>query len=175
MLVECPQCSAVELLDDESFRGRPTQDIRCAKCQTVYIVKVPHPQKASERQPSRVEITHSGLTTVLDLKARLPERKRVALVAMKGPVRGSVFLITKPEVTIGRHGADVVIQDRLVSGKHCALEIRESYGLLRDLGSTNGIYVGPDPVKTTRLEHLTEFRIGDTTLMFTVTDVQDQE
>jgi len=43
---------------------------------------------------------------------------------------------------------------------------------LRDLGSTNGIFVGNEQVKTALLEHLSEFRIGATTLMFTVTAME---
>jgi len=66
----------------------------------------------------------------------------------------------------------LVIPDSQISGKHCTLEIRDTAAILRDLGSTNGIFVGAEQVKTARLEHLSEFRIGATTLMFTVTDAE---
>jgi len=49
------------------------------------------------------------------------------------------------------------------------MELRGEAVFIRDLGSTNGTYVGEEPVKTYRLEHLSEFRIGETTLMFTIT------
>jgi pSer/pThr/pTyr-binding forkhead associated (FHA) protein len=74
-----------------------------------------------------------------------------------------------------RVGADVVISDTQISGKHCTLEIRDGTGILRDLGSINGIFVGNKQVKTATLEHLSEFRIGATTFMFTVTPMDDPE
>jgi pSer/pThr/pTyr-binding forkhead associated (FHA) protein len=88
---------------------------------------------------------------------------------MKGPFKGAVYPITKPELTLGRVEADLMIPDTQVSGKHCTLEVRGTSAILRDLGSTNGIFIGNEQVKTVTLEHLSEFRIGATTLMFTVT------
>ena len=175
MLVECPQCGTGELLEEDSFRGSSIQEVHCSKCEAVYIVRVPRSQKSAAGQPSHIEIQHSGVTTILEVKAKLPEGRKVALVAMKGPVKGQVFLIGKPEVTVGRVGVDVAIQDHLISGKHCTIEVRENHAIVRDLGSTNGIYVAGEAVKTARLEHLSEFRIGETTLIFTVTDASDLE
>jgi predicted Zn finger-like uncharacterized protein len=172
MLVECPQCKAGELLNEESFGERSKLEVECAKCHHIFVVRVPAQPNPPEEGPKPREIQHSGLTTIVEVRTRLPEAKRVALVAMKGPAKGKIFPITKPEVILGRLGADLVIPDTQISGKHCVLEIRDTTAILRDLGSTNGIFVGAEAVKTTRLEHLSEFRIGATTLMFTVTDIE---
>ncbi len=43
---------------------------------------------------------------------------------------------------------------------------------MQDLGSANGTFVDEQKIQTCKLEHLSEFRIGATTLMFTVTDKQ---
>jgi pSer/pThr/pTyr-binding forkhead associated (FHA) protein len=42
--------------------------------------------------------------------------------------------------------------------------------VLRDLGSRNGTFVGPDRIGQRDVEDRTEFRIGATTLVVLVTD-----
>jgi pSer/pThr/pTyr-binding forkhead associated (FHA) protein len=88
---------------------------------------------------------------------------------MGGPAKGNIFYITKPVVEIGRAAADIVINDPEISSRHCQLEIRGETGYLTDLGSTNGILLDGDRVKSCQLNHLTEFLVGGSTLMFTVT------
>jgi predicted Zn finger-like uncharacterized protein len=173
MVVECPQCGTAELLDEESFGDRSRLEVECANCQHTFVVHIPAATHSADKSAKPREIQHTGLTTVVELHTRLPEGKKVALVAMKGPAKGMVFPITKPEVILGRLGADLVIADNQISSKHCVLEVRDTTAILRDLGSTNGIIIGATPVKTAQLEHLSEFRIGASTLMFTVTDMED--
>jgi predicted Zn finger-like uncharacterized protein len=175
MIVECPQCGTGELLDEESFSDRSRLEVECANCHHTFAVRNPAVAGSADETSEPLRIQHTGLTTVVEVRTRLPEGKKVALVAMKGPAKGKVFPITKPEVILGRLGADLVIPDKQVSSKHCVLEVRDTTAILRDLGSTNGIIMGGAPVKTAQLEHLSEFRIGASTLMFTVTDIEDPE
>ena len=173
MIVECAQCGASELMDEESFGNRAKLEVECTQCGHISVVRAPARPGEPSDEPKRFrEVQHTGLTTVVEVRTRLPDGKKVAIVAMKGPVKGAIFPITKPEVVLGRVGADLVIPDTQISGKHCTLEIRDTIGILRDLGSTNGIFVGNEQVKTALLEHLSEFRIGATTLMFTVTAME---
>lgn len=173
MVVECAQCGAAELMDEESFGNRAKLEVECTKCGHISVVRAPSQTEAPDALPKRPrEIQHTGLTTVVEVRTKLPEGKKVAVVAMKGPAKGAIFPITKPEVTLGRLEADLVIPDTQISAKHCTLEVRETSAVLRDLGSTNGIFVGGEKVKTALLEHLSEFRIGATTLMFTVTAME---
>jgi len=170
MVVECAQCGAAELIGEEGLGDRGKFEVECAKCGRIAVVRAPGQPEHSENGPGRVqEIQHTGLTTVVEIRTRLPEGMNVALVAMKGPAKGIVYPIAKPEVTLGRREADLVIPDTQISGKHCTLEVRGTTAILRDLGSTNGIFVDHKQVKTAPLEHLSEFRIGATTFMFTVT------
>jgi pSer/pThr/pTyr-binding forkhead associated (FHA) protein len=50
------------------------------------------------------------------------------------------------------------------------IEVRGSTATLIDLGTTNGTFVAGKSIKTYELEHLSKFRIGATTMLFTVTD-----
>ena len=173
MVVECAQCGAAELLDEESFGNRAKLEVECAQCGHITVVRAPARPEQSDNGPRRPKtIQHTGLTTVVEVRTRLPEGKKVALVAMKGPAKGAVYPVTRPEVILGRLEADLVIPDTQISAKHCTLEVRGTTAILRDLGSTNGIFVGGEQVKTATLEHLSEFRIGATTLMFTVTAME---
>jgi len=173
MVVECPQCGTAELLDEEILEIRSKLEVECSQCQHRYSVRIPDQGKGPATGASeRPAMQHSGITTVIEVRTRLPEGKKVALVAMKGPAKGSVYPISKPEVTVGRAGVDLIVPDHQVSGKHCSLEVRDTTAILRDLDSTNGVYVGTKQIKSARLEHLSEFRIGSTTLMFTVTDLE---
>jgi pSer/pThr/pTyr-binding forkhead associated (FHA) protein len=52
------------------------------------------------------------------------------------------FLLTKPQMVIGRTQGDILLpDDPFVSSKHCALILEQGACRLKDLGSTNGCYV----------------------------------
>ncbi|MBI3896089.1 MAG: FHA domain-containing protein [Acidobacteria bacterium] len=52
-------------------------------------------------------------------------------------------------------------------------EAQDQYEL--DLNSANGTFVGEEKITHCELGHMSEFRVGSTTLMFTVTDKPDSE
>lgn len=99
----------------------------------------------------------------------LPEGKAVSLVVTQGPLKGTVFPVSKPRIVFGRSGTDIVLNDPEVSRQHCAIEIHGATGLLVDLGSSNGTFVNNERVKSQELEHLSEFRVGGNTFMLTIT------
>lgn len=100
----------------------------------------------------------------------LPADKVVSLSVTDGPQKGEVFRLSKARVVVGRSGVDIVLTDPEVSRKHCAIEVRGITAKLVDLGTTNGTFVGGQRVESCELEHLSEFRLGATTLLFTVRD-----
>ena len=74
-------------------------------------------------------------------------------------------------MTIGRSGADFVINDTEASRLHATVEIRDTIYLLNDLKSTNGtIFEGRKINEPTELQDKSEFQIGGTTIMLIVTD-----
>ena len=168
MVVQCPQCGTGHIVEAEELERGADVPMECTKCQTSFALRLGGKQTEGPARRARGEDKRETVT-VMRAMTKLPRGKNVALVVMKGSAAGTVFRFQKPEVVIGRFGTDIVVGDPEVSATHCAVEVRGNYGMLTDLGSTNGTYVGEEPVKTYRLEYLAEFRIGDTTLMFTIT------
>jgi serine/threonine protein kinase len=104
---------------------------------------------------------------------RLPVGKRITLAIIEGPQRGKVFPLEKPRLLIGRAGgdADVQLSDPQASRNHAAIECHGPRILLRDLGSTNGTFVGHGRIVDAALHDQSEFRIGRTRLMLIVAEL----
>jgi S-DNA-T family DNA segregation ATPase FtsK/SpoIIIE len=102
-------------------------------------------------------------------RLRLPAGKALALSVIAGPARGLVYQVRKPRVVLGRAGADLAINDPEISRWHCALEIKDDIIRLRDLESTNGTFLADERVRVAELKHLSEFRIGTSILLLSVT------
>jgi predicted Zn finger-like uncharacterized protein len=151
MIIECPHCGANHPVNEDEFAGEPRLRTRCKQCNSSFIIKPP----AGSR--------------------KLAAEKTAALAVIKGPSRGQVFRLSKARVVLGRSGADIVLYDPEVSRKHCALELHGSTATLIDLGTTNGTFVAGKSIQSSELKHLSKFRIGATTLLFTVTDKQAAE
>lgn len=170
MIVQCPNCQTKYRLEEKQFAGHAELKLRCTKCNTNFsahasaAAAAPHtPPPGAPPMPEATLVSGKGP------QLQLPVDKRVALSVTQGPLKGKVFPISKPRVVVGRQGADIAVDDPEVSRKHCALEVHGASAVLVDLGSTNGTFVNEEKVETRELEHLQEFRIGGTTLMFTVT------
>lgn len=100
---------------------------------------------------------------------RLPAGKSIALSIIAGPARGLVYSVTKPRVVLGRADADIVINDKEISRWHCSIEIKDDVIRLRDLESTNGTFLSDERVRAAELKHLSEFRIGTSVVLVSVT------
>src|SRR4051812_13373550 len=89
------------------------------------------------------------------------------LVVLAGPLCGEAFPIDGPGVTIGRDTAtQLSIPDRLMSRRHCEVEIADGGFVLRDLGSSNGTFVNGIPTRERVLQHGDRIRVGDSVLLF---------
>jgi len=156
MIVECPQCQAKYRLDENQFVGRAEVTVRCNQC--------------GARFPERIPESLSGPVAEKPAAPALPPDKSVSLAITEGPLKGKVFPLTKARVVLGRAGADIVVGDNEVSRQHCVLEIFGPTARLQDLGSTNGTWMDGERVESRELEHLSEFRIGSSVLIFAVTN-----
>jgi predicted Zn finger-like uncharacterized protein len=102
----------------------------------------------------------------------LPKDKRFSLAVIQGAATGQIYQITKTRTTLGRAGADVVLDDPEASRQHAVLEIIGETAIVRDLGSTNGTFVDMQRIEQQVLQNHMEFRIGSHVLMFIVTEVE---
>ena len=89
------------------------------------------------------------------------------LVVVEGEGRGSELIVEKERVTLGRSTVcDLSLKDSSVSGIHCEVVAGPEGFLLRDLGSTNGIFMLGHQVLELYLRPGSEFQVGNNLIRF---------
>lgn len=69
------------------------------------------------------------------------------LVVAGGPLEGRWVEVSEEPIVIGRGDeADLALDDRTVSGRHCRLSLEGDWLVVEDLGSMNGTYVAGEKV-----------------------------
>src|SRR5437879_3991898 len=83
---------------------------------------------------------------------------------------------SRAELTIGTaQGNDLVLADPTVSRHHCTVAVTPRGYQLRDLGSTNGTWLGGHRVEVAYLKPKSTFRVGGITLGFDWLDDEVRE
>ena len=174
MIVECPNCLVKYNVPDEKIKGR--KKLKCSKCKTIFSINKAQKEESSESKKDTAKITTKNITDSLwsDENLKLPDDKKISIAIIKGARAGFVYKVLKPYVSLGRGKVDLIIPDKEVSRKHCALEIRDDKIILRDLGSTNGTFIKNKKISIAEIENQTEFKIGQTTLLLIITSIYDQ-
>jgi hypothetical protein len=190
VIVACDRCQAKYHYDETRFAGKPSKKLRCSKCQAIFEVvnihavdaehATPPPIAAGETMTRRAsdvareaEAPHHP-TPILERSReagalKLPLESKLSLAVIAGPDAGRMFSIDKPRIVMGREDVDLALDDPEISRHHAAIEIRGEEVLLVDLGSTNGTFMGDQPISRAALENQGEFTIGGSTLMLIVT------
>jgi len=177
MQVSCGQCATRYMLNDEQLAGHPRVQFHCVKCGHTTVVEIAkHPDRTRSTTPlpdfARGAAPSIAATMVSDVQGlSLPAGKTIVVTVLSGPDRGLAHTMAKPRVVLGRAGgdADIGLNDSEVSRWHCALEAKEEIIRLRDLDSTNGTYFDDERVRAAELGHQSEFRIGSSRLLITIT------
>jgi predicted Zn finger-like uncharacterized protein len=146
MNLECPHCGANYAIDAKQLAGQSRLNGHCNQCNSSFVISAQH-------NPGR-----------------LPAKQVAAVAVIDGPARGQVFRLRQARSLLGRAGADIVLRDPEVSRKHCVIEVHGSTATLVDLDTTNGTYVHGKRIDSCKLNHLAKFRVGASTLVFTVTN-----
>jgi DNA segregation ATPase FtsK/SpoIIIE, S-DNA-T family len=176
MKAACSSCGAQHSLPDKQLVGLPRVQFQCAKCGKSTVVDIAPSPDATQvltplpgfaRSAGAPWLAGSGGTEANSLQ--LPAGKAIALSVIAGPSRGLVYSVVKPRVVLGRADADIVINDKEISRWHCAIEIKGDVIRLRDMDSTNGTYFADERVRVAELKHLSEFRIGTSVILVSVT------
>ena len=89
------------------------------------------------------------------------------LVVVEGENRGEELAVEKERITLGRSTVcDLPLKDGSVSGIHCEVVAGPEGFLLRDLGSTNGIFMLGHRVRELYLRPGSEFQVGNNLIRF---------
>ena len=176
MKVSCSHCGAQHSLPNAQLVGYPRVQFRCAKCRKTTLVTIaPDPETTQVMSPLPQFARSAGAPRLAQIcgaeedDLRLPAGKAIALSVIAGPSRGQVYVVQKPRVVLGRTGADLDINDPEISRWHCLLEIKDDVIRLRDMESTNGTFLADERVRVAELKHLSEFRIGTSILLLSIT------
>lgn len=99
------------------------------------------------------------------------------LVVTQGASTGKTLLVTRARVTIGRHTTnDLVLADAKVSATHVELERRsEGRIVLRDLGTTNGTWLGAHRLIECEIGPGALLRMGDSLVRVEIDDRTEPE
>ena len=104
-------------------------------------------------------------TVYLNDRAAARRFKKARLTVVDGPDKGKSFELERTRSALGRSAVcEVHLSDRAVSNTHAELEPAEDGWLLRDVGSTNGTFVGEMRLREVVLPLGARFRVGATTL-----------
>lgn len=176
MKATCSSCGAPHNLPDAKLAGLPRVQFKCAKCGTSTVVEIPpSPDTTQVLTPLPGFARSAGAPWLAATSGdeasslQLPAGRAIALSIIAGPARGFVYTVEKPRIVLGRADADIVIDDKEISRWHCAIEIKGDVIRLRDMDSTNGTYFADERVRVAELKHLSEFRIGTTVILVSVT------
>ena len=89
------------------------------------------------------------------------------LEAVSGPLKGKVFSLAEPEVSIGRDPTNQIsLLDSLVSRRHCVIRKEAKAFRLLDLDSRNNTFVSGVPVRERVLAPGDQIRVGNSVLVF---------
>lgn len=110
-----------------------------------------------------------GIRAAAPAKAARAPKKRGgprSLVVIEGPLAGTVIPLGTAPITIGRApDSTLVLDDDYASNSHAVVNLVEGRWVVRDLGSTNGTWIGR--TRLTAPAELTvgqQLRVGRTTL-----------
>lgn len=174
MQVACGKCGAKYKLGEQQIAGHAKVQFKCAKCGEVTIVDLTPPATPPKPKPTIMETqaispmpsfarggkSYHDDSGPMDPSLKLPADKTITFAVIAGPSKGVSLALTKPRIVIGRAGTDLELDDAEVSRWHCSIEVKENVIRLRDLDSTNGIYLEDEKVRAAELQHESQFRIG---------------
>ena len=93
--------------------------------------------------------------------------RRARLRCASDPEAGQSWLLEQDVIRIGSaKTGDIVLTDPTVSRHHAEIRRDRDGVILRDLGSTNGVFVGQVRAKEVFLGPDTHFRVGRTEMVF---------
>lgn len=179
--LKCPKCKGIiEVVNQKVRAAAALRDPDSGKWDSTFTT-ITSPVKATESSagvdPADTAVTgESPKTSKLRKEMleglKLPETRKLSIAVISGNNAGEIYQISKPRMVIGRGEADILIQDLEASRTHAEIDVIGDRVVLHDLNSTNGTFVDEQKITSVTLENHSEFRIGSTTFMLIITDVE---
>ena len=187
--VVCPSCNAKYRFDESRLAGKPSLRAKCQKCGGSIEISASAAEASPDPAPSATEGAKSSVRATEKVRQmrsdvddrtinpanvpaetlELPSDQKYSVAVLQGTASGEIFPVTKARMTLGRADCDIVLDDPECSREHAVIEVLGSRVVLRDLGSTNGTFLGGKRVEQGELENHTEFRVGEHVLMLIIT------
>lgn len=171
MQVTCESCGSKHVLDDKQVGSHARVRFKCSACGKSTEVEVGRDTNRTFISTASAEAVPYVEPTLLEEQRGLgiPNDRKISVRVTAGKSKGLELVLQRPRLIIGRLGADMAVEDSEVSRWHCAIEVSGEEVTLRDLDSRNGVYFGEQKVKSTVLQHDSEFRIGSTVFRLLIT------
>ena len=116
-------------------------------------------------EPASAEYTHGFMGQTVEQRVGSGTAARLEVVS--GPLKGKVFPLADPEVSIGREPSNhISLLDSLVSRRHCLIRKDGNSFRLVDLESRNNTFVSGVPVRERVLVAGDQIRVGNSLLLF---------
>ena len=177
MQLTCPNCQTSYQIADEKIPAGGAR-AKCANCgQAILIPGVDHSKKASDLLSessnvdygqtmaydfSEVDQSQTEISALLEITSdREPFINEGTVPIVKEITSGTEYRLSGPQMTVGRSGTDITVDDPEVSRNHCLIKVFGDRIVILDLDSTNGTYVEGKKVKTANLGDSERFKIGN--------------
>lgn len=168
MYFRCPHCGTALRVDPARLPDHPVR-YTCKDCgRPATVQEHLHESPAGtaglapDAPPSMDGTVYHHLSQEVGDLPRASYELRCAVKDLGGGVR--TFRFDQPKVTIGRRGADIVLDDPLTSRLHAELERVRDQVVVKDLDSTNGTFVNDQRITVQVLDERDLVRVGNTIL-----------
>lgn len=135
---------------------------------------MPNSAHANEVRPHEEDRPSTKASQTLEI-AIVPRTGGWALEIQDDAGGRRVVLGRTPVVVGSSSRAGIVIEDATVSSRHCEIAVHGSWILVRDLGSTNGTYVGGAKIREAWGTEGTTIAVGQSTLVCVAHEENDDE
>ncbi len=116
---------------------------------------------------SEVDQSQTEISALLEkISEREPFIEKGMAFSLRDIQTGEEYSMPGAQVTVGRSGTDINVDDPEVSRRHCQIKVFGDRVVIMDLESTNGTYVHGRKVMTASLGVAEQFTIGNTVLEF---------
>jgi DNA-binding NtrC family response regulator len=121
-------------------------------------------------------MTESRAVPTVGVRGQAYFIRRFAVAVTDGADRGTRAVSQAEELSIGTaEGNELRLADPAVSRHHCVLRTSERGLELRDLGSTNGVFVGETEVQRAFVRDGAQLRLGHTTISVEILDQEIEQ